>query len=106
MRGRPRRRRRLNRGTAPRSEPLGAQCGDASPASHATPFASFCPETYAATRLPVDLATTLIPDAYTSADFYELEQQRVYGGAWVGVATTSELAEPGDYVVVESQGAR
>ena len=36
------------------------------------------PETYAATRLPVDLATTLIPDAYTSPEFYELEQQRVF----------------------------
>ena len=36
-------------------------------------------QTYAATRLPVDLASTLIPDAYTSAEFYELEQQRVFG---------------------------
>jgi choline monooxygenase len=62
------------------------------------------PETYAATRLPVDLATTLIPDAYTSPEFYELEQQRVFGGSWVGVATTSELAEPGDYVVVQVAG--
>ncbi len=62
------------------------------------------PETYAATRLPVDLATTLIPDAYTSAEFYELEQQRIFAGSWVGVATTSELAEPGDYVVVEVAG--
>jgi choline monooxygenase len=62
------------------------------------------PETYAGTRLPVDLATTLIPDAYTSAEFYELEQQRVFGGSWVGVATTSELAEPGDYVVVRVAG--
>ena len=62
------------------------------------------PETYAATRLPVDLATTLIPDAYTSPEFYELEQQRVFAGSWVGVATTSELAEPGDYVVVEVAG--
>jgi phenylpropionate dioxygenase-like ring-hydroxylating dioxygenase large terminal subunit len=62
------------------------------------------PETYAATRLPVDLATTLIPDAYTSAEFYELEQQRVFAGSWVGVATTSDVAEPGDYVVVEVAG--
>jgi choline monooxygenase len=62
------------------------------------------PDTYAGTRLPVDLATTLIPDAYTSADYFELEQQQVFAGAWVGVATTSELREPGDFVVVDVAG--
>jgi choline monooxygenase len=62
------------------------------------------PETYAQTRLPVDLASTLIPDAYTSADYFELEQQRVFAGSWVGVAMTSEVAEPGDFVVVEVAG--
>ncbi len=31
-------------------------------------------ETYAKTRLPVDFAWTLIPDAYTSPEFYALEQ--------------------------------
>jgi choline monooxygenase len=62
------------------------------------------PATYAGTRLPVDLASTLIPDAYTSADYYELEQQRVFAGSWVGVAMTSEIAEPGDFLVVEVAG--
>ncbi|MDX6526008.1 MAG: choline monooxygenase, partial [Gaiellales bacterium] len=62
------------------------------------------PGTYAATRLPVDLASTLIPDAYTSEAFYELEQQRVFGSSWVGVAMTSELRDPGDFVVVEVAG--
>jgi choline monooxygenase len=62
------------------------------------------PGTYAATRLPVDLASTLIPDAYTSEAFYELEQQRVFGHSWVGVAMTSELRDPGDFVVVEVAG--
>ncbi len=62
------------------------------------------PETYADTRLPVDLASTLIPDAYTSPDYYELEQQRVFGGSWVGVAMTSELRDAGDFVVVEVAG--
>ncbi|MEO9175394.1 MAG: aromatic ring-hydroxylating dioxygenase subunit alpha, partial [Gaiellales bacterium] len=59
------------------------------------------PETYAATRLSVDLASTLIPDAYTSDDYFELEQRRVFAGSWVGVAMTSEIAEPGDFLVVE-----
>ncbi|MEO9175091.1 MAG: aromatic ring-hydroxylating dioxygenase subunit alpha [Gaiellales bacterium] len=62
------------------------------------------PETYAATRLPVDLASTLIPDAYTSDDYFELEQRRVFAGSWVGVAMTSEIAEPGDFLVVEVAG--
>ncbi len=62
------------------------------------------PETYAATRLPVDLASTLIPDAYTAADYFELEQQRVFAGSWVGVAMTSELREPGDFLVVTVAG--
>jgi choline monooxygenase len=69
------------------------------------PRAAFSePETYAATRLPVDLASTLIPDAYTSEDYYALEQQRVFAGSWVGVAMTSEIAGPGDFLVVEVAG--
>ena len=69
------------------------------------PRAAFSePETYAETRLPVELATTLIPDAYTSPEYHALEQERIFGGSWVGVATTSELREPGDFVVVEVAG--
>src|SRR5262245_35855278 len=34
--------------------------------------------TYRETRLPVDLAVTLIPDAYTSAEFFGLERERVF----------------------------
>src|SRR5207247_10053096 len=36
-------------------------------------------EPYARTRLPVSLASTLIPDAYTSPEFFQLEQERVFG---------------------------
>ena len=31
------------------------------------------PATYAGTRLPVEFASTLIPDAYTSPGYHELE---------------------------------
>jgi len=62
------------------------------------------PATYVHTRLPVNLASTLIPDAYTSPEYYELEQRRLFGSSWVGVAMTSELREPGDFVVVEVSG--
>jgi choline monooxygenase len=58
-------------------------------------------ETYRATRLPVDLASTLIPDAYTSSEFHELELDRIFGHSWVPVCVTDELAEPGSFVVVE-----
>ena len=40
-------------------------------------------ETYSATRLPVEQASTLIPDAYTSPEFHALELDRVFGHSWV-----------------------
>jgi choline monooxygenase len=61
-------------------------------------------ETYAATRLPVELASTLIPDAYTSPEFHALERERIFAHAWVPVCVTDELAEPGSFVVAELAG--
>jgi choline monooxygenase len=62
-------------------------------------------ETYRQTRLPVSLATTLIPDAYTSADFHQLELERIFARSWVAAGSTSELAEPGDTLVVDVGGS-
>jgi choline monooxygenase len=53
-------------------------------------------ETYRNTRAPVELASTLIPDAYRTAAFYEVEQERVFSRGWVCVGYTSQVAEPGD----------
>jgi choline monooxygenase len=61
-------------------------------------------ETYRATRLPVSLASTLEPDAYTSEEFFALERQRVFERGWVGAASVSEVAEPGEAVVIELAG--
>jgi choline monooxygenase len=61
-------------------------------------------ETYAATRLPVDLASTLIPDAYVSQEFHALELEAIFARSWVPVCITAELAEPGSYVVVDLAG--
>jgi choline monooxygenase len=61
-------------------------------------------ETYRATRLPVDFASTLIPDAYVSPDFHALELDRVFGRSWVPVCVVDEVAEPGSFVVVELGG--
>lgn len=61
-------------------------------------------ETYAATRLPVDLASSLIPDAYVSEQFRELELERVFARSWVPVCVTAEVAEPGSFVVATVAG--
>jgi choline monooxygenase len=56
-------------------------------------------ETYKATRVPVELATTLIPDAYRSDAFYALEQERVFVRGWVCVGYTDQVRSPGDTFV-------
>jgi choline monooxygenase len=61
-------------------------------------------ETYAATRLPVDLATTLIPDAYTERSYFDLEREQVFARSWIPVCVADEVAAPGDFLVVEAAG--
>ncbi len=62
------------------------------------------PETYRRTRLPVDRASTLIPDAYCSPEFFALERERVFATGWVAVGFVADVARPGDCVVVEVAG--
>jgi len=70
-----------------------------------TPVADYTSEhTYQSTRLPVDLATTLIPDAYTTQEFFDLERERVFASSWVAVACTSDVDRPGRVVVVDVAG--
>jgi choline monooxygenase len=52
-------------------------------------------ETYAATRVPVDHACTLLPDAYRSADFHAIEQRRVFATGWVAVAHLDDVPRTG-----------
>lgn len=61
-------------------------------------------ETYRRTRLPVDLASTLIPDAYTSQAFFDIERERVFSASWVAVGCASEVEAPGDVIVSEVAG--
>ncbi len=61
-------------------------------------------ETYAATRRPVSLAETLLPDAYTSEEFFALERERVFGSGWVAAGCSARLREPGDVLVTEAAG--
>lgn len=61
-------------------------------------------ETYRRTRFPVERALTLIPDAYRSAEFYALEQERVFANSWVAVGCTSQVAAPGQVLVANVAG--
>jgi choline monooxygenase len=61
-------------------------------------------ETYAATRRPVSLAETLLPEAYTSETFFSVERERVFGSSWVAVGCSAELREPGAAKVVDVAG--
>ena len=60
--------------------------------------------TYRATRLPVDYASTLIPDAYVSEQFHAFEQERLFGTSWVPVCVADEVDSPGAFLVVEVGG--
>ena len=62
------------------------------------------PETYGLSRLPVDQASTLIPDAYTAADFFALEQEKIFSTAWVAVGCLQQVKNPGDILVTEVAG--
>ena len=74
------------------------------PARPVDPAAFTDERTYAATRHPVELASTLLPDAYTSPEFFALEQERVLASSWVAVGTTSQLARSGACLVARVAG--
>ena len=60
-------------------------------------------ETYAATRRPVELAETLLPER-TSDGVLRLERERVFAGSWVAVGCAAQVREPGDVLVAEVGG--
>jgi choline monooxygenase len=62
------------------------------------------PETYAALRRDVEQATTIIPDAYRSDEFYRIELDRVWSQSWVTVGYATEIPQPGDVLVGEVAG--
>ena len=58
-------------------------------------------ETYKLTRAPVDLAVTMLPDAYTSDEFFDIERERVFAKSWIAVGCTSKVERPGQTLVAE-----
>jgi choline monooxygenase len=61
-------------------------------------------ETYASTRRPVELAQTLLPEAYTSEEFFAIERDRVFGSSWVAVGCSAQVREPGQVFVADVAG--
>ncbi|WJV44279.1 aromatic ring-hydroxylating oxygenase subunit alpha [Streptomyces flavofungini] len=55
-------------------------------------------------QLPLERGETLPARAYTSADFHELEMDRIFGGDWICVGHVSQVARPGDYLRVDDLG--
>lgn len=77
---------------------------DALPARPVDPATFGDEATYRHTRLPVDQASTLLPDAYTSPEFFALERERVFATGWVAVGLTADVDRHGACIVVEVAG--
>ncbi len=54
---------------------------------------------WSGTRRPLEQATGLQPVAYAGEDFFALERDRLFGRAWVAVASAADVAEPGRLLV-------
>ncbi len=55
-------------------------------------------------RRPVAEARGLPGAAYTSEEFYQLEQERLFPRTWMGVAFAHEIPDPGDAIPVTVAG--
>ncbi len=63
-----------------------------------------CKSRYEKTRLPVEEATTLLPDSYYSEQFYKTESQSVFGHTWTCVGYTCQVDEPGKMLTTKVGG--
>lgn len=61
-------------------------------------------KTYRHTRPSVEAAMTLLPEGYTSPEFYALEQERVFSNSWVPVGCLDQIKHPKDVLVVNLAG--
>lgn len=60
--------------------------------------------TYAATRRPVELAQTLIPEAYTSDEFFAVEREQVFARSWTAVGCLDQVRTARDTLVADVGG--
>ena len=54
----------------------------------------------AAVRRPIEAARGLPSAAYTSEEFFRLEQRKYFARTWMGVAYTSDIPNPGDAIPI------
>ncbi|HEY6378291.1 MAG TPA: Rieske (2Fe-2S) protein, partial [Candidatus Dormibacteraeota bacterium] len=54
-------------------------------------------ESFERSILPVNEATALPPQLYTSPEFYAFEKEAVFGHEWLCVGRADQVPEPGDY---------
>ena len=50
---------------------------------------------------PLESSWTLPPTAYTCADVFQLERDRIFANAWFCVAREEQVSDPGDYLCIE-----
>jgi len=58
----------------------------------------------ASTRQPLERASHVPGDIYSSAEVYALEKERIFLRDWLCVARAEELANPGDYMALRIMG--
>jgi phenylpropionate dioxygenase-like ring-hydroxylating dioxygenase large terminal subunit len=61
----------------------------------------FSPSTYAAFAQPLNQASTLPPQIYTSPEWYEREIDSIFLKSWLVATREEEIPNPGDYVRVD-----
>ena len=60
--------------------------------------------TYSQTRLPVELASTLLPAAYHDVHFFSEEREALWSTSWVCVGLVSHVSDVGETIVREVAG--
>lgn len=61
-------------------------------------------EAIAAVRRPIEKARGLPAGAYTSEEFFRLEQRKYFARTWMGVAYTCDIPDPGDAMPITVAG--
>lgn len=64
----------------------------------------FSAEKYAATRLPIEQASPLPGEVYTSQEWYDREMETIFRKRWLQVTREEEIPNPGDYVRIDILG--
>ncbi len=64
----------------------------------------FSPDKYTKTRLPIEDASPLPPEVYTSQEWYDKEMETIFRKRWLQVTREEEIPNAGDYVRIDIIG--